>query len=84
MTPMASGFRPGSTTYTWNAAAELLSVTKGSSVTTYTYDGDGKRISATTGSTTTTYSYNVNGVLPALALESNGSGAGASDRLLLD
>jgi RHS repeat-associated protein len=45
----------GTSTYTYDAANRLVSVTAGSDVTSYSYDGDGNRLSQTVNGTLTTY-----------------------------
>lgn len=52
-------------TYTYNAAGELASIT-GATNATYAYNGDGLRSSKTVGSTTTTFTYDTLGTAPLL------------------
>lgn len=55
----------------------LATLTQGSTTTTYTYDGDGLRLQASTGAQAakkTNFEFDVNGALPALVAERDGSG----------
>jgi RHS repeat-associated protein len=68
----------GSRTFTYDLANRLISTTSGSTTTTYTYDGDGNRLQASTGaqaSKKTNYLWDVQGTLPQMALERDGSNA---------
>jgi hypothetical protein len=59
------------TTYTWNAASQLTTITSGTSTTSHTYDGDNHRVGATVGKTTTANSYDA--LSGALVLEQSGT-----------
>jgi RHS repeat-associated protein len=63
----------GTSTYTYDAANRLISVTSGASTTTYTYNGDGDRVSQTVDSTLTTYVLDTATSLTMVLAETTGS-----------
>ena len=71
VTSRSGGGKP-SATYTYDAAARLISVSTGGKTITYGYDGDGNRISRTGDGPLTTYSWSRFGSLPQLAQEATG------------
>jgi RHS repeat-associated protein len=71
VTSRSGGNKP-SATYTYDAAARLLSVSSGGTTVTYGYDGDGNRISRSGDGPSTSYSWSPFGFLPQLAQETTG------------
>ena len=71
VTGRSGGDKPAAT-YTYDAAARLVSVTTGGKTVTYGYDGDGNRTSRSGDGPTTTYTWSPFGALPQLAQEKTG------------
>jgi RHS repeat-associated protein len=65
----------GARQFAYDLANRVRSTTSGTTTTTYAYDGDGNRLETRVGTQATRYLWDVNGALPELALERDGTGA---------